>query len=171
MNLKCLAAIAALVLLSGPSFADSCIPFIQQPKVTPEGRSTALIMTSVNKNGVASWASLNMKHADAENITKCPSQIKCPIYLPERYETDTDFPHEQVFSDRRVSGSEDQFFASDNADQISITMTIEASPQVTLVLNSWNNVRENFAVTCSSDGVMHASTPDADFLFYFGAYY
>lgn len=150
MNVKRLGAIAVLISLSGVSFADSCVHFMQS-----KGGANTLVMTSLNRNGVASFAMLSMNHVDAIR--------KPPIIFPEKYVTVPD-AQPQYFSDRMIGG---QRFANNHADQISVTMTVADEPQVTLTLNTWNNAKNTFNVTCTADGVMHASTPDVDYLFHF----
>lgn len=149
MRLKALAALMALTSAS-PAIADSCLPFLHS-----KGGPNVLVMTTLNKNAVASFAYLSMLHQDAI--------VRPPIVRPERFVT-SPANQAQLFSDRTQGA---QRFSIAKADQISLTMTVAATPQVTLVLRSWGNVSQTFPVTCTPSGGMYGSPGDVSFLFRF----
>jgi len=147
-----LQALATLIFVTSasPAIADSCLPFLHS-----KGGPNVLVMSTLNKNAVASFAYLYMLHQDA--ITGPP------IFRPERFTT---FPanQPQVFSDRTQGA---QRFSFSKADQITLTMTVAATPQVTLVLRTWGNVSQTFPVTCTPSGGMYGPPGDVSYLFRF----
>jgi hypothetical protein len=68
-----------------------------------------------------------------------------------------------LFSDRPIDGSQ-QPFALGKADSISLYITQAISPQVKITLLTHSNAVVTFSASCSSDGVLHGSTVDTDFL-------
>lgn len=155
MRLETAATLIVLATTATPAIANSCAPFLQN-----KGGANTLVMTTLNKNSVASFATLNMVHQDA--IIPRPGQ---PIFRAERY-VSTPQNQPQIFSDR-MRGS--QRFSVTSPDQISLTITVADTPQVTLVLRSWGNVSQTFPVTCTATGGMYGPGGDVSYLFRFTA--
>lgn len=143
-----LLTIAALMLGSAPAFADSCLPFLAQYQEQSNG-STALTMTTLNRNALVSYAVFNMSYINAFPLGRRFNSLS---------------QADVVFSDRQ-KGS--QGFDVARPDKLTISVTVAASPQVTLTLNSWNNVKATFTATCTFNGIMHGSTGDVDYLLFF----
>lgn len=154
MHLRTAAALVFFASLATPAHADSCLPFLQT-----KGGENNLVMTTLNKNSVASFAFVTMAHQDA--IAPRPG---LPIGRAERF-VSLPANQSQFFSDR-MRGS--QRFSILKPDQISLTVTVAATPQVTLVLRSWGNVSQTFPVTCTPTGGMYGPPGDVSYLFRFG---
>lgn len=121
---------------------------------------TAMTLTTLNKKAVASFSQSHMQYYGARPSATGGRQ-------PARWvATDYDAnDRHQLFSDRQKGAQLDaQPFDKDQADLIGLVVTIEESPQVTVTLRSWGNVKATFRATCSAGGVMHGSTPDVDYL-------
>lgn len=154
MNLQLCAL--ALVFTSTTSFAEPCLSRL--PADVEGGAAVTLV--TMNKNSVASYAQSGMAYRSGIPGTGRPARLISNAGAPGSTTTP------QVFSDRpnAIFKSPVQHFDAQRADQIAVELTLEQSPQVTITLASWGNVKAVFRVTCSASGVMHGSTADVDYL-------
>lgn len=160
-------ALAVLLgLLAGfpqTSAAESCLSYLANQKLD----TNTVQLVTLNKNGVASSSIFGVSYRD---------QGRSPAggVRPAQWFTDnTTEPRDvakQLFSDRAsaVGADKQQPFDIQQVDLISVIITVEASPQVTVTLRSWGNAKASFRATCSVGGVMHGSTPDVDYLLFLG---
>ncbi|HEX5004693.1 MAG TPA: hypothetical protein VFV65_05215 [Gemmatimonadales bacterium] len=120
------------------------------------------VVVTLNKNGVASYSELSVAYREAG---PAPSGgVRPPSWASNR-----DNPAPQLFSDRTsapASGVMRQPFDITQSDTLGLTISVESSPNVSIVLRSWGDVRATFRGTCSAGGVIHGSTPDVDYLIY-----
>jgi hypothetical protein len=138
--------------IPGAAFANSCLPYL-----TPKDNSTGttVIMTTLNKNGIASFSRGNVIYRE---------QLRTPrMVLPPRWSSQADAPHKQYFADRLAAPPSIGFDPA-RPDLISIWISVSAKPQVEITLRSWGNGVVRFTGACSAGGVLHGSTPDVDYL-------
>lgn len=149
----------ALVALPTLGHAASCIPFLP-----PADWNSTLTLVTMNRNGVASYVESAVIHTTAA-ATGHARRTRLVTT------NGTGSPGEavpQVFSDRTsqfVVGFVQHFLAQ-RADQVSVEITLEASPQVVFTLATWGNATASFRVSCTAGGVMHGSTADVDYLLF-----
>jgi hypothetical protein len=156
-----LIAAGLLVATTTPAAAQSCVPFL-----APDNGGARFELATLNKNGVGSWSQFEANYRPESRIPNGPRR-PAQWYT---YSAPTDAApgtSPQLFSDRvaRPAPSAQPFDAS-RPDLISVVVTVEASPQVTVTLRTWNNATATFRATCSAGGVLHGSTPDVDYLLF-----
>lgn len=152
-----LAALALALVAPRDSRAESCKAFLAYEP----NHSYALTLVSLNTAGLVSYASDFMEyHPKGE-----PGDPRGAGWWGTTGWLGTGGSARQLFSDRFTGvGIDHQPFAVPLADLLFVAITNEDSPQVTLTLRSWGNVKVSFAATCSSDGVLHGSVPNGQFL-------
>ena len=156
--------VASLGLLAGfpqMSWADSCLNYLANQTLNVN----SVDLVTLNKKGVASSSKFGVSYRKSG---KSPTGG----VRPAQWFTDNTFEPKdvakQLFSDRAsaIGTDQQQPFDIRQADLINVIITVEASPQVTVTLRTWNNTKANFRATCSGGGVMHGSTPDVDYLLF-----
>jgi hypothetical protein len=140
-----------LVGIPSLSSAESCTAFL--PK---DNEIISLELVTMNKNAAASYVKSEMRYGRGNPDLGHPPRVTTIGTAP------------QVFSDRnnKFFASPIQYFDAMSPDNVTVEITLEESPQVTLTLASWGNAKATFRATCSGGGVMHGSTPDVDYLLF-----
>lgn len=141
-----------LALIPAPALAESCLPFLT-PRENVTG--TSITMSTLNKNGVASFSIGSLVYRPP--LTR-------PRPIPARWTSQVGAPVKQFFSDRAATTPSEVGFDPARSDQLSVSISVAASPAVEIRLRSWGNAAVRFTGTCSAGGVIHGSTPDVDYL-------
>lgn len=145
--------LAPLVLISNIAAAQDCTSFLPTT-----GDITTLELVSLNKNGVSSYVTSPMAIVPGSTVHGAP------LLVTRAGDTELRIA-KQEFSDR--SGpSHVQPFAIQTPDNVTVTISLDASPEVNITLLTWGNAKATFRVTCSTSGVMHGSTGDNEYLLF-----
>jgi hypothetical protein len=139
-SMRTLLVTSIFSLLACPVFAQDCRPFLP-----PSNAVVTLQMVSMNKNGVSSYVTSDrlMSRAGGTGLASVKQQ----------------------FSDR-LGPSKVQPFAVQQPDQVTVSISVAAAPQVVITLLSWGDAKATFTVSCAPSGVMHGSTSDNDYLLF-----
>jgi hypothetical protein len=155
--MKNLLLLFALLLVPAVSSANSCLPFLPA-----QGEIVSVTLVTMNKNGVASFVESGMAYRTAA----IPNTGRGARLVSNSGGSGIENAP-QVFSDRDVPNQTPrQHFDVRQADHVTIQITLEQSPQVTVTLATHNNAKATFRATCSAGGVMHGSTSDVDYLLF-----
>ena len=135
--------------------ADSCLPFL-----TRQDNTSVVQMVSLNNKGVGSSASGQVNLAAGIKLAS-------GVVRPATWATGSTKANfgVQLFSDRiaNQATAQAQPYNQAQSEPVRIAITVEESPEVTVMFVSYS-VKAVFKATCSSNGVLHGSTTDTDYL-------
>jgi hypothetical protein len=153
--MKAYLALATLACIPSVAFSEDCLTHFP-----PANGITTATLSTLNKNGISSYAQATMAFRRGIPNTGRPDKL---VSNAGGSGIDT---APQVFSDRTSAffAHFTQRFDGNKPDQITMEITHESSPLVTVTLASWSSAKASFRASCSPGGVMHGSTPDVDYL-------
>lgn len=149
--------LAAMIASPASAMAQSCAAQLGNRGLN----ANTVQLVTLNRKGVSSSSTFGVTYRPFLKIPNGPT-------LTANWTNDGQTGAKQLFSDRGrpLGGHIYQPYDIHRADLISVKITSEASPLVTVTLRSWGNAKSTFRATCAANGVMHGSTHDVDYLLF-----
>lgn len=149
--------LAAMIAAPANAMAQSCTAHLANRGLN----ANAVQLVTLNRKGVSSSSTFGVTYRPPIRMPQGP-------VLQANWTSEGQTGAKQLFSDRGrpLGGHVYQPYDIQRPDLITVKITAEASPQVTITLRSWGNVKSTFRATCAGNGVMHGSTDDVDYLLF-----
>lgn len=137
-----------------PALADPCSNLFAQLS----GKNVGLQMTTMSAaTGVVSYVTGGLNYQ--ESIRTQSGAVR-----PGGWRTVSGAPAQQYFSDRSMPNTPNQRFSFFRSDDVTLHITEQAAPQISITFVDQGNSTLSFVGSCSQGNVIHGSQPSMDIL-------